>query len=180
MGDVGAEHGAEREADRDAEREDRQRAGAAARLEIIGNQRIGRRNPPASPMPTPMRKKKNCQNEVAVPHKPVKALQNGDRRGDDPAAAGAVGEKGEGNAEDRVEDGERRTAERAELPVVEVQVGDDRAGEDAEDLPVEIVEDVGDEQKREDERRLRRSRSRIVVTANPPSRSISRSTSPSS
>src|SRR4029078_6229609 len=58
-----------------------------------------------------------------------------DRRGDDPAATGAGREQGEGNAEDRIEDREGRAAQQAELPVVQMKIGDDRAGENADDLP---------------------------------------------
>ena len=43
----------------------------------------------------------------------------------------------------------------AELRIAEVEVGLDRPGEDAEDLPVEKIEDVGEQQQREQTSALR-------------------------
>ncbi len=73
---------------------------------------------------------------------------DGKRAGDDTASAGLVGKKGERNAERRIEHCEGEAADCSELRVGKVQVGLDRLGEDPEDLPVQEVENVGDEQER--------------------------------
>jgi hypothetical protein len=54
-----------------------------------------------------------------------------------------VGNPPHGDADDRIEHGERSPQDEAEVGIVEPEVGLDRLGKDRDNLPVEIVEQVG-------------------------------------
>ena len=69
------------------------------------------------------------------------------RGGHHGAPARPVGEIGERKTQNRIEEGEGEAADRAEFGVSEIEVRLDRLGENAEDLPVEEVEDVGEEKQ---------------------------------
>ena len=150
-GQVGADQSPGGEAERDSEREDGQRPGALVRREIVGDQRIRRRD--AARLADTDAKPEQEQLEEAGRGAAQRgeAAPHDQRPGDDAAAAGAVGDHRQRHREHRVEDREREAGNRPELRVRELQIGDDRSGENAEDLPVEEVEDVGEQQQREDE-----------------------------
>jgi hypothetical protein len=67
------------------------------------------------------------------------------------AARQRVGNPAHGDADDRIEHGKGRPQDEAEVGVVEPEIGLDRLGEDRDDLPVEVVEQVrrGHEDQRE-------------------------------
>ena len=67
------------------------------------------------------------------------------------AAAGAVGQHRQWHAKHRVENGERNSADRPELGIGQLEIVDDRTGKNAEDLPVEEIEDIGKQQKGQDD-----------------------------
>src|SRR4051794_13681199 len=56
--------------------------------------------------------------------------------GNDSAAAGPIGDKGERDRQNGIEDRERRTAQDTELRVRQLQILDDRSSKDAEDRSV--------------------------------------------
>ena len=121
------------------------------RREIIGDQRIGGRdaagfaNADAKPEEEQLAEA-GCgaaQRGEGAPH--------GQRAGNHPAAAGPVGKHRQRHAKHRIEQGEGKAADRAELGIGQLQVGLDRPGEDAEDLPVEEIEDVGQQQEAKDD-----------------------------
>ena len=154
-GDIGAEQSPRRETEGNAEREDGQRTGATLAREIVCDQRIGRSNaaglanPDAEPgqEELPISRRKAAERGEAAP--------DGERGGDDPAPAGAVGQIGERNAEHGIEKSECKAADRAELGVGQPEVGLDRLRENAEDLPIEEIEDVGEQKEEEHARRKR-------------------------
>jgi hypothetical protein len=57
----------------------------------------------------------------------------------------------------RCRTGRKQSAHQAELDIAELQLRLDRDGEDADDLPVDEVEDVGEQQDREHARAAARS-----------------------
>src|SRR3546814_12344364 len=59
------------------------------------------------------------------------------------------------NAEQRIEDRERRPREQAEFGVGQAEVRLDRLGQDVDDLPVEEIEDIDDQQDPQHRARLR-------------------------
>ena len=63
----------------------------------------------------------------------------------------ALGQHGQRNGKEGIEKREGETADRPELGVGQFQVGLDRCGEDAEDRPVEEIEDIGQQQEGEDD-----------------------------
>ena len=118
-----------------------------SRREIVGDQGIGGRDPagfadadaePAQEQ-LPIAGRTAAQRGEAAPHR--------ERAGDHRAAAGAVGEIRQRHTERGIEQREGKPADGAELGVGQVQVGLDRRGEDAEDLAVEEIEDVGEKRR---------------------------------
>ncbi len=73
-----------------------------------------------------------------------------DGGGDDVDPIARVGHARDGNAERRIERGEREAAQHAELPVLQVEFLLDGLEHDRQDLPVAVVEDVDDEQQPDD------------------------------
>jgi hypothetical protein len=70
-----------------------------------------------------------------------------DQRGHhDAASAGAIGKHRQWHTKHRVKDREGEASDGSELGVGELQVVDDRSGKDAEDLPIEKIEDIGQQQ----------------------------------
>src|SRR5439155_25826242 len=104
---------------------------SSAWLEVIGDQCIGRRyasrladaHAHAEDEELPERDGNAAKAREDAPER--------HRRADDAAPAGSIRHISERDAEHRVEDGERRAAQRAELPIVEVELGDDRPGKNA-------------------------------------------------
>src|SRR6185436_12297351 len=77
------------------------------------------------------------------------AAPHGERGSNDRATTGAVGKIGQRHCEHGIKNCESESADSAELGIGEIEVLLDRLGEDAEDLPVEEVEDVGEQQQRQ-------------------------------
>ena len=149
-GKIGADHGSASKTERNSERIDGECSGATGRREIIGNQRIGRSdsasfaNPDSEPEQEELRvaRRRAAQGRETAPHRK--------RAGDYRTSAGPVGEKSERDCKHRIEQGKSEAADRPELGIAKVQVGFDRLGKDAEDLPVEEVEDIGEQQEQQD------------------------------
>jgi hypothetical protein len=118
---------------------------------MFGNQRVGGGNTAGFA---------NSDTEAKGEQLPIagrKAAQRGEpapdrqRPRDYPASPGSVGEIGQGQSEDRVEQGEGQAPDGAELGIGEVEVSLDRRVQDPEDLPVEEVEDVGEQKERQED-----------------------------
>ncbi len=149
--DVGADQRARRQAERDAEREDGQRPGPSVRREIIGDQRVGGRHAAGFADTDAQPEEEQLAEAGGGAAQRGEGAPHGNRAGDHPAAAGAVGQHRQWHAEHRVENGEGNSADRPELGIGQLEIGDDRTGEDAEDLPVEEIEDVGEQQQGEND-----------------------------
>src|SRR5439155_14578619 len=107
------------------------------------------------------------------------AAPDRERTRDYRASAGAVGKVSERHAQDGIKQGESQAADRSKFSVAQMQVGFDRLGEDSQDLPVEEIEDIGEEQEREHDSAASRARIRRVQL-NLPRSWARRSTSSSS
>ena len=109
--------------------------------------------PPASPMPTPIRARNSCQKFWARPQAAVNRLHSATDAGDDVDPALAVGEPGDRDGEAAIEEREGDPAHRLSCRVAD-RPNSSWIGtrEDADDLPVDEVEDVGEEQDQEDAR----------------------------
>lgn len=162
---IGADQSACCEPKRDPEREHRERAGAAFRREIVRDKCIGRCD--AASFPHTHAK----PVEKQLPEPGGRSAQCGegapDRKGagDDPAPAGSVGEQRERNAKGRIENREGKAGNGAELRIRELQIGNDGASQNAEDLAVQEVEDVREQKQRQEDTGMRPLPSRSCRSA---------------
>ncbi len=140
--DRGAEGDAQRGPDRRPEIVDAERGPAAAGREIVGDDRVGRRN--AAGLADPDRhagddKLRIVCREAAGDRR--RAPQRAGHREDiDPVRP--VGEPSDGNGDEAVEQREIQPADQAQLTVRHMKRILDRLGEDREQRPVEEIEDV--------------------------------------
>ena len=88
---------------------------------------------------------------VAVPHSAVKPLHTASDAAMTLLRLVRSASIAKRDGEHRIKDGEGDARDRPELGIVELEVFHDRPGEDAEDLPVEEIEDVGQQQEGEDD-----------------------------
>ena len=146
---AGSEAGAHA-AERNTQRVDGRGGGPATGLEIVRDNRLGGRRAPGLTNSDQKAEgehgretdSKSAQDGHQAPH--------GQRRHDNHHAAGLFRETGNRNAERRVESGKGEPAQQAHLPVFEAQTVADRIGQDAEDRPVDEIEDVDDQERGQD------------------------------
>jgi len=121
----------------------RQRSGAPLGRKVIRDQRVGwghaacfaDADAEAVKKQLPVTRRGAAQCRERAPHRK--------RCRDDTASAGAVREIGQRNTQKRIKHRKGQSSNCAELRVSEVEVSLDRRPEDAEDLPVEKIEDIG-------------------------------------
>ena len=140
--DAEAEPGAEV----DAARVDAERRGAPRRREVVGEQRVsGGVGACLAHADTDARqgelREAACDAGERGHHAPA-----GEAEGDELAPIPDVGQTPERDAEDGIEDRERRAVEIAHLRVGDLQVRLDALGEDREDLAIEKIEHVDQHQ----------------------------------
>src|SRR6185503_3384870 len=116
-GELAADERPPAQTDRHSQGENGERAGTAVGREVIGDERVGRRNSARLAYP---------DSEPAQKKRPIARDRSAQRTGDDRASAGAVGKVGKRDTENGVEEGEGRAANRAELGVRKVQLRLDR------------------------------------------------------
>ena len=148
-GDEAAQHDAQGGADGYAERVHAQGARALLGRKVIANQGIGGSHAARLADAHPHARHEELREAVGESaHRGHQAPQR-ERRGHDSGAADPVGQPRDGNSEQRVEQGEREAAHQSQLRIAQMQLGLDRDGEDADDLPVDEVEGVHDDQDHE-------------------------------
>ena len=146
---AGAEEQADAAADVDAAGVDRHDGGANARREVVGQQGVRRRagagftDPDGEPAGG-QRCETACQAGEGGRHRP-ECQPEGNQPRPDPV----VREPAHRDAEDRVEDGEGRTVQEADLRVADAEIGLDVLRQDRQDLPVQEIEDVHDDENDE-------------------------------
>ncbi len=133
---------AEQQADVQSRRIERERAGAFLGRIEIGDHRVDRRPGSASPMPVQNRVPTRLPDRRRIARQNGHDAEHGERHGDDIAAAPAVGEHGKGDRERGVDHGEYGAREQSRLEIVEDEFLLDVGQQDAEDLAVEIIDDV--------------------------------------
>ena len=92
--------------------------------------------PPASPIAVPIRASSSHQKVVARPHNIVMTVHSGDAQRQHVATAGAIGPRGDRDAEGRVEERERDAAQQAQQRVAGAELVLDRLDEDAQNRAV--------------------------------------------
>ena len=149
-GDPAAEEDAERRADRNAEREEGERPRPLLLGVEIGDQRIGGRDAAGLADADAHPRQEQLPEILGEAAGGGEQAPQADRPGDDRDPAAAVGEPGDRDGEARIEEREGDPAHQPELLVAQPELRLDRHREDADDLAVDEVEDVGEEQDRED------------------------------
>ena len=145
---TGGEAGAHA-AERYAQRIDRGGSGAAARLEIVGDDGLGRRGAPSFADADEQTADKHAgEADGQTAHH---GHQAPDREGyhDDHHPAGLLRNARNRNAQRRVEGRKGEPAEQAHLPVFQLERVADRIGQDAEDRPVDEIEDIDHKERAE-------------------------------
>jgi hypothetical protein len=151
MRDKGADEGPAGEADRHSEIIDRHRPRAPFGREIVGDQSDSGRHSARFADADPDAVEKQLPEAAGDPAQRREAAPHGQRSRDHRASAGLVREVSERDSKRGIEQCERHAADRTELRVAEMQVRLDRLSEDSQHLPVEEVQDVSEEEEREDQ-----------------------------
>src|SRR6185503_1647720 len=120
-GELAADERPPAQTDRHSQGENGERAGTAVGREVIGDERVGRRNSArlAYPDSEPAQKKRPIAGDRSAQRS--KGAPHAERTGNDGAPAGAVGKVGKRDTENGVEEREGRAANRAEFGVRKVQ-----------------------------------------------------------
>ena len=142
------DHGAERNAE--ASRPPAPRPASWARNSRVISEWAGGERP-ASPTPTPKRKAASVAKFAGHAAKRGEARPDDDGAGDDVDPAKPLGEARDGDAQQRVEQGEIEPAQQAQLGVGDLQVDFDRLADGGDDRPVDEVEGVGADQQGQNE-----------------------------
>ncbi len=144
---------------------DRQRRGSPAGREMVGQQGVRRRA--AAAFADPHAHAEDEQRRIGTGHAAKRGHQRpeGDADGDDVDPARSLGQAGDRNAQDDVEDRERGPGQQPELRVRDPQIADDRRADRRDDHPVQEARGIDRHQQaeqpaeigaREARRRIRR------------------------
>ena len=147
--DIAAQQHAARRPQRDAQRIDGQRPRALVRREIVGNHRIGWRDPARFADAHADAEQEHLHEAGRHAAQRRKTAPDGKADGDHPGAAGPVGQQCQRNCQRRIEQREGDAAQSAKLRIAKLQVRLDRHGQYAQNLPVEKIERIDQQQHRQ-------------------------------